>query len=100
MVVARYGTTELIADKYRYCNYIKTSLRSKINYLKDNLPYLEFDWDTYRSDPAPSMANLFMHYYERKFFLQTKKCNLQKASIFSNKFRFIDGLGLPMHIQL
>ena len=48
MVVARYGTTELIADKNRYCNYIKTSLRSKINYLKDSLPYLEFDWDTYR----------------------------------------------------
>lgn len=44
------------------------------------------------SDPAPIMEKLFFYYYERKWFLQTKKRDLQEARISSNVFRFVDDL--------
>ena len=44
------------------------------------------------SDPAPSMANLFLYYYENKWLLDTKKRDLSKAHLFSNMVRFKDDL--------
>ena len=44
------------------------------------------------SDPSPFMANLFLFTYESKWELETKRRNLYKARIFTNKFRFIDDL--------
>ena len=45
------------------------------------------------SDPAPSMANFFLHYYESKWILKTKKSNLKHAKFqIFNTFRFIDDL--------
>ena len=43
-------------------------------------------------DPAHFLAKLFLHYYENKWVLDTKKRDLRKARLFSNTFCFIDDL--------
>ena len=44
------------------------------------------------SDPAPFLANLFLHYYENKWIRTNKKCDINKVRRFTNVFRFIDDL--------
>ena len=43
------------------------------------------------SDPVLFMANLFLHYYENKWYYIPKK-DLRKAHLFSHTIRFIDDL--------
>ena len=70
-------------------------MKSAIDYLLDKC-YFTFGSSCFHqligiaigSDLAPFMAGLFLHYYERKWFLQTKS----KVRIFSNFLRFIDDL--------
>ena len=42
------------------------------------------------SNPVPFVTNLFLFIFESKWALHTKKCNLQKARKFINKFSSID----------
>ena len=43
-------------------------------------------------DPAPQMANLYLHYYESSFMEQLTKTNYGKAIKFNKTSRFIDDL--------
>ena len=44
-------------------------------------------------DPAPQMANLYLHHYESTFMEQLTKTNYGKAIKFNKTSRFIDDLG-------
>jgi len=85
-------------DKYNV-TFNKTSLKLAINYLLDNcfftmgtMCFRQLIGIPMGSDPAPFMANLFLHHFEKKWLHNTKKRDLQKARMFSNTFRFIDDL--------
>ena len=51
-------------------------------------------------DPAPQMANLYLHYYESGYMEQLAKRNYGKAIKFNKTTRFIDDLGTLNNLGL
>ena len=97
--INKYGA-KWIQDPKKYKEYFdKQSIKRAVSYLLDNC-FFTVGIKLFKqvigipmgSDPAPFFANLFLYHYERKWMLDLKQKDLQKARKYGNVFRFIDDL--------
>ena len=82
-----------------YGVYSKERIHDLIDFVVDN-SYFRIGKKVFRQkigipmgvDPAPQMANLYLHYYESAYMKELSKTDFGKARKFNNTSRFIDDL--------
>ena len=90
------------SDKKTSGHYIftKDQVIKLLNFIVDN-SYIKYKGKIYRQfvgipmgiDPAPFMANLFLHYYENKFIKNlVDNGNIKEAGVLKYTFRYLDDL--------
>ena len=97
--VTKSGARWVTKPSSKGITFTKATFKDAINYLMNNCYFTLGDF-LFRqiigipmgSDPAPFMANLFLHHYEAKYVKEVKKKDLFTARKFRNTFRFIDDL--------
>ena len=99
IVVNKYSAYWVSDNNSNRLTFTNSTLKHAIKYLLDD-SYFSFGNKIFKqvigipmgSDPAPFLANLFLHYYENKWIRTTKKHDMNKVRRFTNVFRFIDDL--------
>ena len=99
IMVNKYGAYWATDDNSNCLTFNNLTLKHAIKYLLDNC-YFSLGNKLFKqvigipmgSDPAPFLANLFLHYYENKWIRTNKKRDINKVRRFTNVFRFIDDL--------
>ena len=101
MTAKNKGTFSNSDRKYKGTYVLsKDNIKDMFNHMIDNC-YIVFKGKVYRQtigipmgvDPAPFIANLFLHYYENRYMYSLiDSGNLNDAKKLSNNFRYLDDL--------